>query len=640
MNKWVKGFFSIVVAAVFVVFLVLPPVFAKADRHRAEDLVSHINQLVHKLGLDVHASIKFTHKGMYSSQGELDFTGPKTLNLAPIPFVIYNGPVVMKDGMHFTKGEMQLKPRNNAKSDLHIHYDGHDGYDIRFHLRALPDTTKPFTQVFSKALGIDASMDGAWVDWRVDHIDQTPEAMLKQSRLLLEIRNFNMKSINHSSKLMRSLSHIHSDDIKLLIDMQKKRLSFDMDGFSANGKYHGKSVSLKIKHFAQDNLHLDLSSFIDAMGDQSKLLQQLFYVQSNINNLMSHLYTKETHSTESGVEFVAKWGLSNTINVTGSSDSTYPGLKGNSSHSQVASHEKVKQDLTLNIDAPIFTKSRVKVHNLHVLFNGTPSDTKMKLSFSDVLLQDRENPLVRRSLNLSGGSSNGSISGVNWTDLHVKEKDSIDKVCIDVQQGQTILSHGVSVFNPSHAAIHHCYHFDAHSDVKHIDNKKMFFFLNSNPSQMLQRLKRSPLSLIFSGIASSVNKNTVSHGSFTLTDSNNKRFSGDVRFSFPTGVMSHPRLSGNVTLDKDFFKPLMATYDMVRDFHNPSLSPFNQPAGLYAKKLVSQHCLDLKSGHYHATLGTGPLGGTKTLTVNGKPVSQCIAILTEKKQTVDKNKVA
>ena len=50
--------------------------------------------------------------------------------------------------------------------------------------------------------------------------------------------------------------------------------------------------------------------------------------------------------------------------------------------------------------------------------------------------------------------------------------------------------------------------------------------------------------------------------------------------------------------------------------------------------------MNLKSGNYHANLGSGPLGGLDTLTINGKPVSQCVDILAARKQTVDKNKAA
>ena len=59
MGKKLKLLISSVAAAALLVFAILPPVFAKANREHADVFVKNINRLTKKFGLGVTASIKY-----------------------------------------------------------------------------------------------------------------------------------------------------------------------------------------------------------------------------------------------------------------------------------------------------------------------------------------------------------------------------------------------------------------------------------------------------------------------------------------------------------------------------------------------------------------------------------------------------
>ena len=170
-----------------------------------------------------------------------------------------------------------------------------------------------------------------------------------------------------------------------------------------------------------------------------------------------------------------------------------------------------------------------------------------------------------------------------------------------------------------------CYHANVNLESNHMDSMKMLRVVENiqehkQPNMMLD--SHHPLMTIAQMIP--ITKNTTFKLNYTLTNSQSKKMSGQFNVSFPTGVFFAPKLTGDTTLSKAFFKTVPA---INQDY----LSSLNG--------LVSNGCADLQSGNYHMKLTTGK-SGVQSMLSNGKPLYQCGRTIEAKKQTADNHKAA
>ncbi len=602
MGKKLKLLISTVIAVALLVFAILPPVFAKANREHGVVFVNNINRLTKKFGLGVTVSIKYINKGSYFSTGELVFKGPQKMHLEPIPFTIYNGPVVMKGGMHFTKGEMVLKPTQlDAKSDIQIQYDGKSGYGIRLHLDKLPSFMK-----LPKSAGADLTIGDSWLNWHVKDIDASAEDILKNSQITMQLQNVRLKGTDKDGPDSDNIN-LHIDSVRELIDVPHKNVSFVVNGvnFGMRGS-NGDNVNFKAEQLAARNLHIDLNSMIGAMHNPALMEVVLGEVAMNPTSIYK-IYTAKSQLNIDGIDYrFTNAKRKADAHVEGSFNVSFPGLKSGDTYAEMLKHEEANLSLKLNVATPIDSAdgSSVKLENGYLSVTGNALDGKYSVGFKNLMTSDKQSHVTISDFDLHGASN-----GKDLSDVAGENQLKLGKMCFTIKQ-------------PNGKSLSDCYHGSLTMDNKHMDKNKsingmqnfikllstMHGRFNNDAEMRNFGMRIAPIAFQLFPI----NDKTTMDMNFDFTNRHYKHLKGRTHVSFPTGVFFAPKLSSDLSLAKEFFKSV------------PQVdTDYRQKLG----QLVMAHCANDQGGLYHIKIGNDASGSLNSLTLNGKPVTQCSATM-------------
>jgi hypothetical protein len=101
---------SIIAGLLITIFVILPPVFGHINANRFKTLNTRLNEFSKTLQFEGKKipGLKFTltnvNKGMYHSTADLIISGKNLKPSKPIKVDFYNGPVIFKNGIHFSSG--------------------------------------------------------------------------------------------------------------------------------------------------------------------------------------------------------------------------------------------------------------------------------------------------------------------------------------------------------------------------------------------------------------------------------------------------------------------------------------------------------------------------------------------------------